>query len=159
FDVVGIDNDMRQVFFGAEASTRWNREKLQKDLPAYQHNDIDIRDVSALENLFKRLNRDIRLIVHTAAQPSHDWAAREPQTDFTVNANGTLNMLEMFRQHCPQAVFIFTSTNKVYGDTPNNLPLIETETRWEVDPKHPYAEHGIDEMMSIDQSKHSLFGA
>lgn len=159
FDVVGIDNDMRKVFFGAEASTAWNRERLQKDLPAYKHFDADIRDITAVEKVFKQYNRDIRLIIHTAAQPSHDWAARDPQTDFTVNANGTLNVLEMFRQHCPQAVFIFTSTNKVYGDTPNFLPLVEMETRWEVDHVHPYAEHGIDENMSIDQSKHSLFGA
>ena len=98
-------------------------------------------------------------MVHTAAQPSHDWAAREPLTDFTVNANGTLVTLEATRKHAPDSVFLFTSTNKVYGDTPNNLPLIETETRWECAPSHPFAEHGIDETMSIDQSKHSLFGA
>jgi CDP-paratose 2-epimerase len=100
----------------------------------------------------------IKVVVHTAAQPSHDWAAREPHTDFTVNANGTLNVLEAARQHCPEAVFIFTSTNKVYGDTPNRLPLRELETRWEIDPTHAYRE-GVDETMSIDQTKHSLFGA
>jgi CDP-paratose 2-epimerase len=97
--------------------------------------------------------------VHTAAQPSHDWAAREPRTDFGVNALGTLNMLEMARQYAIDAPFIFTSTNKVYGDTPNSLPLVECETRWEVDASHAYAEHGIDETMSIDQCKHSIFGA
>ena len=102
---------------------------------------------------------EVVLIVHTAAQPSHDWAAREPLTDFGVNAVGTLNMLELTRKYCPDAPFIFTSTNKVYGDTPNFLPLVELENRWEVDASHPYAEHGIDETMSIDQSKHSVFGA
>jgi len=109
--------------------------------------------------LFLKYSLDIKLIVHTAAQPSHDWAAREPLTDFTVNANGTLNMLEMTRLHAPKATFIFTSTNKVYGDTPNYLPLIEFEKRWEIDESHPYFKEGIDEHMSIDQTKHSLFGA
>ena len=103
--------------------------------------------------------RDIALVIHTAAQPSHDWAAREPITDFTVNANGTLNLLEVTRRHCPDAPFIFTSTNKVYGDTPNRLPLVERETRWAVDDSHPFAVHGIDETMSIDQTMHSVFGA
>ena len=101
---------------------------------------------------------DIALVVHTAAQPSHDWAAKDPHTDFSVNANGTLVLLEATRKHCPDAVFIFTSTNKVYGDNPNNLPLVEQESRWEVAPGHPFAEHGIDESMSVDQTKHSLFG-
>jgi CDP-paratose 2-epimerase len=110
-------------------------------------------------NLFKKYGNDVVLVVHTAAQPSHDWAAREPLTDFTVNANGTLNLLEATRQFCPEATFIFTSTNKVYGDTPNRLPLVEQSTRWEVAPEHPYAECGIDEGMTIDHSKHSLFGA
>jgi CDP-paratose 2-epimerase len=98
-------------------------------------------------------------VVHTAAQPSHDWAAREPFTDFSINANGTLNLLEMTRRHCPEAVFVFTSTNKVYGDNPNLLPLVEMETRWEPDPSHPYAEAGIDENMSLDHTTHSIFGA
>ena len=108
--------------------------------------------------LFSRYGGAITGVIHTAAQPSHDWAARDPMLDFTVNANGTLVLLEMTRKYCPEAVFIFTSTNKVYGDTPNSLPLVELETRWELQ-NHPYAEHGIDEQMSIDQSKHSLFGA
>lgn len=157
--IIGIDNNMRQVFFGANASTEWNTQKLVKEVPNFEHHAIDIRNVEELEKLFSEYNTDIKLIVHTAAQPSHDWAAREPLTDFTVNANGTLNMLEMTRLHCPEATFIFTSTNKVYGDTPNYLPLIELETRWEIDEAHPYFKEGIDENMSIDHTKHSLFGA
>lgn len=157
--IVGIDNNMRQYFFGTDASTEWNRNRLQDSYINYTHRPADIRETSQLEPIFQEFGTDIKLIVHTAAQPSHDWAAREPFTDFTVNANGTLNMLEMTRQHCPEAVFIFTSTNKVYGDNPNFLPLIETETRWEIDESHPYFEDGIDEFMSLDHTKHSLFGA
>jgi CDP-paratose 2-epimerase len=145
--------------FGAEASTRKSREQLEAELPRYHHVDADIRDEKVVERVFAEYGADIRLVVHAASQPSHDWAAKEPLTDFTVNANGTLLMLEAVRRHCPQAVFVFTSTNKVYGDTPNRLPLLEQERRWELDPAHPYAAHGIDENMSIDQSKHSLFGA
>ncbi len=158
FKVIGIDNDMRRYFFGPEASTQWNASRLEQDVLSYVHKNIDIRNFSGLEPLFKEYTADIKLIIHTAAQPSHDWAAREPITDFTVNANGTLNLLELTRQCCPQAVFIFTSTNKVYGDLPNALPLEETETRWELSSRHPFFE-GIGETMSIDQSKHSLFGA
>ena len=159
FEVVGIDNNMRQTFFGAEASTEWNRNSLLKRFPSrYRHLDIDIRNQEAVNKLFGEYGNNIKLVVHTAAQPSHDWAARDPLTDFTVNANGTLIMLEATRQHCPEAVFIFTSTNKVYGDTPNRLPLIEQEKRWEIDESHPFW-IGIDESMSIDASKHSLFGA
>lgn len=158
-DVVGIDNDMRQAFFGAEASTAWNREALQRRFPQrYHHENADIRDRAAMEQLFKTYGQNIELVIHTAAQPSHDWAARDPLTDFTVNANGTLILLEATRQFCPNAVFIFTSTNKVYGDTPNQLPLIEHETRWEIEENHSFF-IGIDESMSIDTSKHSLFGA
>src|SRR6185503_3493863 len=124
-----------------------------------KHYDLDIRDNAAMEDLFKEYNSDVKLVLHTAAQPSHDWAAKEPFTDFSVNATGTLNMLEMNRLYCPEAVFIFTSTNKVYGDNPNFLPLVEKETRWEIDESHPYYKNGIDELMSIDQTKHSLFGA
>jgi CDP-paratose 2-epimerase len=159
FEVVGIDNDMRQAFFGAEASTAWNREVLQRRFPQrYHHENADIRDQAAIERLFKTYGANIELVIHTAAQPSHDWAARDPLTDFTVNANGTLILLEATRQFCPNAVFIFTSTNKVYGDTPNRLPLVEQETRWEIEENHP-SFIGIDENMSIDTSKHSLFGA
>jgi CDP-paratose 2-epimerase len=158
YDVIGIDNDMRAYFFGQAASTAWNRERLIKELPRYQHYGFDIRDFAQIENLFSKYQQEIVLVVHAAAQPSHDWAAREPFTDFTINANGTLNMLEATRRYCPEAVFIFTSTNKVYGDTPNTLPMVELDERWEVDPAHPFAAHGIDETMTIDKSKHSLFG-
>jgi CDP-paratose 2-epimerase len=158
FQIVGIDNDMRKVFFGEDASTSWNRDKLKEELRGYEHYDTDIRDKQKIEQLFSKYNGDIELVIHTAAQPSHDWAARDPFTDFTVNANGTLNLLEMTRQYCPDAIFIFTSTNKVYGDLPNRLPLIELETRWEIDNGHKYYD-GIDEAMSIDHCKHSLFGA
>ena len=158
FEVIGIDNDMRSCFFGAEASTTPTRRKLETELQRYTHQSIDIRDRAAVEALFQSHGAAIKAVVHTAAQPSHDWAARDPHMDFSVNAIGTLNLLEATRLHAPEAVFIFTSTNKVYGDTPNRLPLIETETRWEIDPSHPYVQ-GIDESMSIDQTKHSLFGA
>ncbi len=158
-DVVGIDNNMRKLFFGDEASTEWNRKKLESEVEGYTHHNADIRDAKAMEAVFEKYGTDIKLVIHTAAQPSHDWAAKDPFTDFTVNANGTLTMLEMTRRHCPGAIFIFTSTNKVYGDTPNALPLREEETRWEVDPSHPYFRNGIDESMSIDHSTHSLFGA
>jgi CDP-paratose 2-epimerase len=158
-DVVGIDNDMRRAFFGDEASTVWNRARLERELGArYTHVDADIRDADAIQALFQRYGGDVGLVVHAAAQPSHDWAARDPHADFTVNANGTLNLLEAFRRHAPKAAFVFTSTNKVYGDTPNRLPLVEHETRWEIDPAHGYA-GGIREDMSIDQTLHSLFGA
>ena len=157
--VVGIDNDMRAEFFGAEASTQWQQNQLVKELGKnYEHVSADIRDDSAIDALFKKYGNDIKLIVHTAAQPSHDWAARDPKKDFTVNANGTLNLLEATRQFAHDAAFIFTSTNKVYGDTPNRLPLIEQELRWEIDPTHEY-NNGIKEDMSIDSCMHSLFGA
>ncbi len=159
FTVVGIDNNMRQVFFGENASTEWNRDRLLENYgDQYIHHTVDIRDHAAIAQVFQTYGKDIDLIIHTAAQPSHDWAAREPYTDFTVNANGTLVLLENTRQTCPDAVFIFCSTNKVYGDTPNLLPLVEQELRWEISSTHPYSK-GIDETMSIDQCKHSLFGA
>jgi CDP-paratose 2-epimerase len=138
FRIIGIDNDMRRVFFGDEASTEWSRKRLESEIKDYTHYDRDIRDKKAIETIFKKYNKEIKLIIHTAAQPSHDWAAKYPFTDFTVNANGTLILLEMTRRYCPDAVFIFTSTNKVYGDTPNSLPLVELETRWEIDESHPY---------------------
>ncbi|MEM1158209.1 MAG: NAD-dependent epimerase/dehydratase family protein [Verrucomicrobiota bacterium] len=158
-DVVGVDNDMRAYFFGQEASTSGNLKKIEKMLKHYRHRTVDIRDQKAVADVFNEFRSSIALVIHTAAQPSHDWAAREPHTDFGVNAVGTLNLLEAARQHCPEAPFIFTSTNKVYGDTPNRLPLVELDKRWEVDRSHAYFEHGIDESMSIDQTKHSLFGA
>lgn len=159
FDIIGIDNDMRRVFFGDDASTTWNRKRLEESIGSkYIHKSIDIRDTEGIYQLFAEYAQDIALIIHTAAQPSHDWAAKDPQMDFTVNANGTLNLLEATRRYCPQSPFIFTSTNKVYGDTPNRLPLIEQETRWEIDPSHAY-NGGIPEEMSIDHTMHSLFGA
>ena len=157
--VVGIDNDMRAQFFGEEASTQWQRDALSASYDAYEHVNADIRDVDAMNELFSRFGSDLELVIHAAAQPSHDWAASDPSMDFTVNAVGTQVLLEATRVHAPEATFIFTSTNKVYGDTPNRLPLVEQETRWELGGTHPYAEHGIDESMSIDQCKHSLFGA
>jgi CDP-paratose 2-epimerase len=157
--IIGIDNNLRQYFFGKEGSTEWNKTRLEEQFDNYKHYPVDIREIKELEAIFKEYGTDIKLILHTAAQPSHDWAAKEPFTDFTVNANGTLNMLEMNRLFCPEAVFIFTSTNKVYGDNPNFLPLVEKETRWEIDENHPYFKEGIDEQMSIDHTKHSLFGA
>jgi CDP-paratose 2-epimerase len=156
--VVGIDNDMRKQFFGEDASTDWSRRQLEATVPRYVHHHADIRDREGIEAIFSEYGSDIKVVIHTAAQPSHDWAAKDPHTDFSVNANGTLVVLEAFRKHCPRAGFIFTSTNKVYGDNPNLLPLVELETRWEVAPGHPYAEHGIDEQMSVDHTKHSLFG-
>jgi CDP-paratose 2-epimerase len=158
-DIIGIDNDMRSYFFGADASTAWNTSQLKQSLKNFKHVPVDVRDQQEINKLFADVGQSISLVVHTAAQPSHDWAAKEPLTDFTINANGTLVLLEATRQHCPDATFIFTSTNKVYGDAPNSLPLVERETRWEIDESHPYHEHGIDELMTIDQSKHSIFGA
>jgi CDP-paratose 2-epimerase len=157
--VVGIDNDMRARYFGTEASTAWAVDQHREQHPNYRHHSVDIRDEAAVTAIFAEYGTDTRLVVHCAAQPSHDWAAKEPATDFTVNANGTLTLLEATRAHAPDAVFIFTSTNKVYGDTPNRLPLVEEETRWRVEDGHPFAEHGIDESMSVDQTLHSLFGA
>lgn len=158
WQIIGIDNDMRKYFFGQEASTEWNRKRLEKELPKnYTHYNIDIRDNDKVHSIFKKHRFD--LIIHTAAQPSHDWAAKEPITDFTINANGTLVLLENFRMLSPKSVFIFTSTNKVYGDLPNRLPIVELEKRYEIDQKHRFAKEGIDESMSIDNSKHSLFGA
>jgi CDP-paratose 2-epimerase len=158
FFIVGIDNDMRAEFFGPEASTASTRAKLESELRGYQHRALDIRDAESINALFREFGSEIKIVIHTAAQPSHDWAARAPQVDFSVNALGTLNLLEATRTFAPEAVFIFTSTNKVYGDTPNRLPLVELEKRWEIAPGHPF-ELGIDESMSIDQTKHSLFGA
>jgi CDP-paratose 2-epimerase len=158
FQVVGIDNDSRKYFFGSDSSTQPISDELARTCPGFVTHNVDIRDGNACDGIFRRHGRAIALIVHAAAQPSHDWAAREPLTDFGINATGTLNLLEAARHHCPDAVFIYTSTNKVYGDTPNRLPLVEQETRWELEAGHPFSARGIDESMSIDQSLHSLFG-
>jgi len=157
--IIGIDNDQRAYFFGKDSSTNWCKKELEQTIKNYKHHSLDIRNYDALETIFKQYNSDIKLVIHTAAQPSHDWAAKEPITDFTINANGTLNLLELTRLYSSKAVFIFTSTNKVYGDTPNRLPLVELENRWEIAENHPYFKEGIDENMSVDNSKHSLFGA
>jgi len=158
YKVIGIDNDMRKYFFGEEASTKENNEALLKDYPNYESVNIDIRSLIELRNLFGHYGKDIEIVIHTAAQPSHDWAAKEPITDFSINATGTINLLECTRISCPKATFIFTSTNKVYGDRPNYLPLQELDTRYEYleNDMHPGS---VDENMSIDQCKHSVFGA
>jgi CDP-paratose 2-epimerase len=158
-DIVGIDNNLRKYFFGEDGSVEWNTACLQRSLSRFEHQAVDIRDSDRINGIFAHYGSSIATVIHAAAQPSHDWAAREPLTDFTVNANGTLELLEATRRHCPEAVFVFTSTNKVYGDLPNHLPLLELDSRWEVDPAHPFAEHGVDESMPIDQTMHSLFGA
>lgn len=159
YNIIGIDNDMRSYFFGEEASTKKSMECLLNKHKGYQHHNIDIRNYVGLEEIFKKYNTQIEIVIHTAAQPSHDWACKEPITDFTINANGTLNLLELTRLYTPKATFIFTSTNKVYGDTPNKSNNIhEMETRWEC-----FDDGGglfeIDETMSIDDTKHSIFGA
>jgi CDP-paratose 2-epimerase len=158
FQIVGIDNDMRETFFGAEASTAWSVARLREEIPGYIHHCADIREFAAVQRVFETHGTDIKLVIHAAAQPSHDWAAGAPLVDFGVNAVGTLNMLECSRLHCPEAAFIFTSTNKVYGDRPNALPLVEEDTRWSIDPAHEYAQ-GIPESMPVDGCLHSVFGA
>ena len=157
YQVIGIENDMRAYFFGPEASTAPVTARLEEEYDAFRSLDLDIRDAEGVERLFERQAREIELVIHAAAQPSHDWATREPQTDFAVNANGTLNLLEAARRHAPDASFVFASTNKVYGDRPNDLPLIETATRLELPPEHRWY-GGIDTSMPIDRSTHSLFG-
>jgi CDP-paratose 2-epimerase len=158
FDVVGIDNGMRADFFGPEASTHWVRDRLRSQVPSYIHRDVDIRNDAAISEIFARFGEDISLVIHAAAQPSHDWAATNPPVDFSVNANGTSVLLEATRRFAPDAVFIYMSTNKVYGDTPNRLPLVELKSRWELPPSHSYGPHGISESMSVDHTMHSLFG-
>jgi CDP-paratose 2-epimerase len=156
YDVIGIENDMRATFFGPEASTAHVTERLVAAHPEFRSENADIRDAAAIERIFAGAGQ-IELVIHTAAQPSHDWAASDVQTDFGVNANGTLNVLEAAREHALDATFIFCSTNKVYGDTPNRLPLEELEKRLELPDSHRY-HRGIDTTMSIDASTHSLFG-
>jgi CDP-paratose 2-epimerase len=157
FDVVGIENDLRARFFGREASTQAVTARLQESYREFDSLELDVRDAEGVERLFARHGASIELVIHTAAQPSHDWAASAPHVDFEVNANGTLNLLEATRRHAPEATFVFTSTNKVYGDTPNRLPLVELETRLELPSDHRHFD-GIDTSMSIDHSTHSLFG-
>jgi CDP-paratose 2-epimerase len=158
FRVIGLENDMRASFFGPGASTAHITRRLVEAYPdEFEWRELDIRDADGVMDLFRRHARQIELVVHAAAQPSHDWAASDPHTDFTVNANGTLGLLEATRHNCPDATFIFMSTNKVYGDAPNRLPLVELETRLELPEDHPF-HGGIDHTMSIDHCMHSLFG-
>jgi CDP-paratose 2-epimerase len=158
FDVIGVENDLRSYFFGPEASTRPQTQRLLDAYPdSFRSLELEIRDADAVDRLFAEHDDGLELIVHTAAQPSHDWAASEPRTDFTINANGTLNLLEAARRRKPEATFVFASTNKVYGDRPNALPLVELETRLELPPEHEYF-GGVPTTMSIDRSLHSLFG-
>lgn len=155
WEVHGVDNNMRAEFFGPQGDTRWNLNRLLETHPSFHHHEADIRDRSALMGLLQTLRPDA--VVHTAAQPSHDLAASRPFDDFDVNAVGTLNLLEATRSACPEAPFVHMSTNKVYGDAPNEISLIERETRWEY--SDPTFAGGIDERCRIDQSKHSLFGS
>ena len=156
-DVLGIDNDLRSYFFGPVGSNKWKEKKLKRS-KYYKHFSLDIRNKTKINEILKKYRKKIKAIIHTAAQPSHDWAAKEPFTDFEVNANGTLNLLEALRCYCPDATFVFTSTNKVYGDRPNFLPIIEKKFRYELKKNHRYFNKGIDESMSLDQTTHSLFG-
>jgi CDP-paratose 2-epimerase len=151
----GVDNNQRAAFFGPQGDTRWNQERLKKSIPGFVHHELDIRDRQGVLELVASVKPDI--IIHTAAQPSHDRAAAIPFDDFDTNAVGTLNLLEAARRACPESPFVHMSTNKVYGDKPNTIRLKELETRWDYD--DPAYEHGIAEDFSIDQSKHSLFGA
>ncbi|MGB9184010.1 MAG: NAD-dependent epimerase/dehydratase family protein [Solirubrobacteraceae bacterium] len=158
YDVIGLENDMRARFFGSEASTQPTTDRLIRELEgSFNSLELDIRDRDAVQRVFAQQGNQVELVIHTAAQPSHDWAASDPHTDFTVNANGTLNLLEATRLHAPSATFIFCSTNKVYGDRPNSLPLVEQAERLELPEDHRY-HSGIDTSMSIDASTHSLFG-
>ena len=156
--VIGIDNDLRRYFFGKKGSNKW-KELILKKNKQYKHFSTDIRDKRKIFYIFKKYGKRITSIIHTAAQPSHDWAAKEPFTDFEINANGTLNLLEAYRVYCPQASFVFTSTNKVYGDRPNFLPLREKKLRFELSKNHVFFKKGINESMSLDHTTHSIFGA
>jgi len=157
FKILGIDNNTRKFFFGKDGDISWIKKKLKKNLKNYNHYDIDIRNYTALKKIFKKYKKNIKVIIHAAAQPSHDWAKNKPFIDFDINAKGTLNLLELTKLHCSEAPFIFMSTNKVYGDNPNYLPLVEKKTRWEIKSTHKF-KSGIDEAMSIDNCTHSFFG-
>jgi CDP-paratose 2-epimerase len=155
--VVGVDNGMRRDFFGAAGSVADNLREVER-IPNYLHHRADVRDHDALATVFGEYGTDVRLVVHTAGQPSDEWATGQPLVDLGVNAVGTMNLLEVVRAHCPTAVVVLTSTTKVYGDAPDSLPLVETGTRWEIDPSHPYHEHGIDESMRADGGHRTFFG-
>jgi len=157
FDIIGIDNNARKFFFGKDGDVSWIKKKLKNNLNNYKHYDTDITNYKLLKKIFQRYKKKINVIIHAAAQPSHDWAKNEPFIDFEINAKGTLNLLKLTKLNCPDAAFIFMSTNKVYGDNPNNLPLIEKKTRWEIKNNHKF-KTGIDETISIDKCTHSFFG-
>ena len=158
FEIVGIDNNSRRFFFGKDGDTGWIKSRLKKSISKYYHYNSDIRNFDSLEKVFRRYGKRVSLIIHSAAQPSHDWAKTRPFIDFDINAKGTLNLLELNKKYCPETPFIFMSTNKVYGDNPNLLPLKEKKNRWEINSNHKYYK-GIDESMSIDKCTHSFFGA
>ena len=157
FDVVGIDNNLRKFFFGKDGSTIWVKNKLLKRNKNFKNLNLDVRNYKKLKKIFKKYSRNISLIIHCAAQPSHDYGKENPIIDFNVNATGTLNLLELTKKYCPDSPFIFMSTNKVYGDNPNKLKLIEKSNRWELSKKNKYFK-GIDENFSIDHCTHSFFG-
>ena len=157
FDVVGVDNDLRKHFFGKKASTKWQTKILLNRHKNFKNFNIDIRNFKKLEKIFKKYRKKISVIIHCAAQPSHDYGKKFPVLDFNVNATGTLNLLELTKLYCPNSPFIFTSTNKVYGDNPNKLSIIETKNRWELKKNNKYY-NGIDEKFSIDHCTHSFFG-
>jgi len=158
FKILGIDNNARKFFFGKDGDISWVKSRLKKDLKDYNHYNTDIRNFKSLKKIFQKYKSNIKIIIHAAAQPSHDWARNKTFIDFDINAKGTLNLLELTKLYCPRTPFIFMSTNKVYGDNPNYLPLIEKKTRWEINPNHKFKD-GIDETMSIDSCTHSFFGA
>ena len=157
FKVIGIDNNIRKFFFGKDGDISWVKKKLKKEIQSYNHFNVDIRNFKSLKKIFLKYKKKIKVIIHAAAQPSHDWAKNEPFIDFDINARGTLNLLELTKLYCPKAPFIFMSTNKVYGDNPNFLPLVEKKTRWEIKSSHKFKK-GIDENMSVDNCTHSFFG-
>ena len=157
FNILGIDNNARKFFFGKDGDITWIKKKLKRDLKSYEHLNLDITNYKALSKIFIKYKKKIKVIIHAAAQPSHDWAKNKPFIDFEINARGTLNLLELTKLYCPEVPFIFMSTNKVYGDNPNKLPLIEKKDRWEIKNSHKY-KSGIDENMPIDNCTHSFFG-
>ena len=157
FDILGIDNNSRKSFFGKDGDISWIKKKMINNIKNYKHFNLDITNYKSLEKVFKKYKKRIKLVIHSAAQPSHDWAKTNVFKDFDINAKGTINLLELTKKYCYDAPFIFMSTNKVYGDNPNKLPLIEKKTRWEIKSNHFY-KNGITEKMSIDNCTHSFFG-
>ena len=157
FEILGVDNNARRFFFGPDGDISWIKKSLKKKIKNYNHYNIDIRNYNSLKKIFSKYRNQIKLIIHCAAQPSHDWAKNKAFIDFDVNAKGTLNLLELTKRYCSSSPFIFMSTNKVYGDNPNKLPLIEKKTRWEINKNHKFV-NGIEETMSLDSCTHSFFG-